>query len=106
MRFTPTFSTAAAVTATAAASIVPTLTAHFDKILSYQMVATPKFDFNLDGSETTKQVCAKSTAELSVDATTQLSINIPWANIADDKTWKSTVYDSGVKSLGDKCIPL
>jgi hypothetical protein len=40
MTFTPTFATTASVQATATASVVPTLTAHFDKILSYQIVVS------------------------------------------------------------------
>jgi hypothetical protein len=159
LTFTPTVSTAAALTATAYASVTPTLTArssvfgrisaappaieshvswletsiraisyhaarvfhpltgvimnhvktlkaHFDKILSYQIVAKPEFNFQLDGSEASKQVCAKSTAQVAISSSTNLDINIPWANIHQDKTWNDDIYDSGVLTLENKCVPL
>jgi len=106
MTFLPTLTTAATLSATASASIVPTLTAHFDKILSYQITAKPEINMDIEGSEATKQVCAKSTYQVSVNSVTDLNINIPWANIHDDKTFPADVYESGVKPIEDKCVNL
>jgi hypothetical protein len=68
--------------------------------------ATPKFAFQLEASESSKQVCVKSTGQVSVKSSTNLNINIPWANIKEDKTWSADVYESGVLPIADKCLPL
>jgi hypothetical protein len=106
MTFTPHLTTAATLSATASASVVPTLTAHFDKVLSYQITAKPQVNLDIEGSEATKQVCAKSTYQVSVNSVTDLNINIPWANIHDDKTFPADVYESGVQPIEDKCVNL
>jgi len=106
LSFSPVLKTDANLDAEAKITITPTLTAHFDKILKYTMQATPTLDLTVTGSEADKQVCAKSTYDVTVTSETELNINIPWANIKEDKKWDTTVYESGTQNIEDKCIPL
>lgn len=104
---TPVFETSASFDATGQVQVIPTLTAHFDRILAYTLTATPTLNVDISGSATpTPQVCLKSTSSLSVQSTTTLDINIPWANIAKDWTWNKDVYESGSQNLADKCYNL
>jgi len=103
---TPTFSTSASLDATGSISAIPTLTAHFDKILSYQITANPELDMEIKGSEASKNVCLTSTYSVDVASVTTLDINIPWANIAKDWTWNKAIYSSGQKTLIQKCVNL
>jgi hypothetical protein len=102
----PAFATSASFDATGSLSAIPTLTAHFDKILSYQVKATPELDMEITGSEASKNVCLDSTYAVDVASVTELDINIPWANIAKDWTWNKDIYSSGTKTLVQKCVSL
>ena len=44
--------------------------------------------------------------DLKLVANTELQINIPILNIADDWTWSSPLYESGVQPISKKCITL
>jgi len=102
----PVLTTSAQVNAQGSLSVVPTLTAHFDRLLSYQLVATPIVNLNVQGSEAEKKVCLTSTYNVGVKATTTLDINIPWANIAKDWTWNKDVYESGNQPIVSRCLDL
>eukprot|EP00040_Diaphanoeca_grandis_P024281 m.133247 g.133247 ORF g.133247 m.133247 type:complete len:441 (-) comp29663_c2_seq1:140-1462(-) len=102
----PVFTTSASLNAAASLTIVPTLTAHFDRLLSYQLQATPVLSMTVQGSEASKQVCLQSNFDVSIKSVTTLDINIPWANIAKDWTWNKDVYESGAKPLVNKCLNL
>eukprot|EP00039_Didymoeca_costata_P028313 m.20635 g.20635 ORF g.20635 m.20635 type:complete len:437 (+) comp6908_c0_seq1:43-1353(+) len=104
--FTPELQTSASLNAEAQMSVIPSFNAYFDKILSYSIVATPEIDGTIQGSEASKQICLKSTYDINVDSSAALNINIPWANIHDDKTWSHEIYDSGTQTIGQKCVPL
>jgi len=102
----PQLTTTATLDATGTVAVTPVLTAHFDRLLSYQLTATPEIDFEIKGSEASKQVCLTSTYNVGVKSVTTLDINIPWANIAKDWTWPKDVYESGTTPIENKCINL
>ena len=53
----PQFSTSASFNAEGTLTVIPTLKAHFDRILTYSLTATPQLDITISGSEASKQVC-------------------------------------------------
>ena len=102
----PQFTTTATLDMEGTVSVTPVLTAHFDRILSYQLTSTNEMDLSIKGSEASKQVCLESSYNVGVKSLTTLDINIPWANIAKDWTWNKDIYESGTKQVANKCIPL
>lgn len=101
---TPIFTSTGSVDAQGTLSAVPMLTAHFDKVLSYQLTANPELDLSITGSEQSKQVCLDSTYSVALTSVTKLDINIPWANIAKDWIWTKDIYSSGAQQLTHKCV--
>lgn len=103
---TPVLTSTATLDVQGLLSVTPVLTAHFDRILSYQLTASPEIDLTIKGSEASKQVCIDSTYNVGVKSLTTLDINIPWANIAKDWQWPKDVYESGTVPIESKCISL
>lgn len=104
--YTPQFTTSASLNAEATFAIIPTLRAHFDRLLTYSLTATPTVDATITGSQASKQVCLAATYDVALDGLCELDINIPWANIAKDWQWSKKIFDSGSQSIAQKCIPL
>ena len=61
---------------------------HVDKIFTYAFTLSPQANLQVAGdTTTTNKICANATVEMSVISRSELVINIPWANIHDDKVW-------------------
>jgi len=77
-------------------AFVPSLMMHVDKIFTYAFTLSPQANLQVAGDTTTKKICANATVDMSVTSRAELVINIPWANIHEDKVWGPKVlYESG-----------
>merc|ERR1719182_910182 len=77
-------------------AFVRSLMMHVDKIFTYAFTLSPQANLLVAGDTTTKKICANATVDMSVTSRAELVINIPWANIHEDKVWGPKVlYESG-----------
>lgn len=104
--FTPVLTTSASLDATLNFAVTPTLVAHFDRLLTYTLVAQPTFSAEVQGSEASKTVCLTSQYDVEVGSTVELDINIPWANIAKDWKWNQNLISTGRQPIEHKCVDL
>jgi len=93
-------------TAEATFQMIPQLQVKLANIYEYDLIYTPTLDIKAYEQKTPKlALCANATAQDTLVAQSSLNINIPWLFIHSHDTWgPTTIYDSGVKDIGHKCV--
>ena len=85
-------------------AVVPSILTHVDNIFDYSVTFTPDLHMEIQGSTSSKQICASATYELSLDSVAALHIDVDWLHIHDDRTITKVLYDSGVVDIGKTCV--
>jgi len=104
-QFTPTLASSALLDLKGQVGLKPTFHLEIDKILKYNLMATPTLNAEVSGTEASQQLCLDSTFAMDLTESAELKIDIDIINFHKDWTWgPKNIVSVDKQVVPHKCI--
>jgi hypothetical protein len=104
-QFTPTLASTALLDVKGQAALKPTFNLAIDRVLTYNLLATPTLNAEVSGTQASKELCLDTAFTMDLTESAELKIDIDLINFHKDWTWgPKNIVSVNKVPIPHKCI--